>query len=96
MDDLGRLSHLSAIITIHRNQIERALAWEKDFNTLDTAADELTLFNPRVLIPRHEAVSGKLLELTAEEMAAVLAHKILVSLEEVKDEVVNLRIVRLS
>lgn len=41
-------------------------------------------------------MSGKLLELTAEEMAAVLAHKILVSLEEVKDEVVNLRIVRLS
>ena len=61
LDYLWRLSHLRAIISIHCNQIEWALGREKDFDALDTTADELSLLNPRVLIPWHEAVSGKFL-----------------------------------
>ena len=47
-----------------------------------------------MLEPRHEAAARELLQLTAEEVQAVLAHVVLMPLEEVEDEVVHLRVVR--
>ena len=49
-----------------------------------------------MLVPWHEALSGETLLLPTEEVTTVLGHEVLVPLEEVEDEVVDLRIVRLS
>ena len=90
------MSDLSAIATVHGDQVKRALAWKEDFDALDAASHKLSLLDPRVLIPRHEALTSKRLLLAAEMMATVLGHEVLVPLEEVENEVVHLRVVRLS
>lgn len=46
-----------------------------------------------MLEPRHKAAPGELFQLPAEEMQAVLAHVVLMPLEEVEDEVVDLWVV---
>ena len=47
-----------------------------------------------MLEPRHKTAPRELFQLPAEEMQAVLAHVVLMPLEEVEDEVVDLRVVR--
>ena len=91
LDKLRGLSHLRARVSVHLDEVERALAWEQDFDRVDATAHKFSLFHLRVLGPRHEALPREPLELTAEEMALVLAHVVFVSLEEVEDEVIHLR-----
>ena len=95
MNNLGRLSDLRAITTVHGDQVERTLAWKENLDTFDAASHELPLLDPRVLIPWHEALASKRLLLAAEVMATVLSHEVLMPLEEVENEVVHLRVVRL-
>lgn len=95
MKNLRRLSDLRAIIAVHGDQVERALAWKEDLDAFDAASHKLPLLDPRMLIPWHEALASKRLLLAAEVMATVLGHEVLVPLEEVENEVVHLRVVRL-
>ena len=60
---------------------------------LDTTPYELSLHQLLVLEPRHKTIASKSFLLATEEVQAVLAHVILMSLPEVKDKVVQLRIV---
>ena len=95
MKNLGRLSDLRAITAVHSDQVERALARKEDLDAFDAASHKLPLLDPRMLIPRHEALASKRLLLAAEVMTTVLGHEVLVPLEEVENEVVHLRVVRL-
>ena len=90
------MSHLSAIVAIELEQVQGSLAREKYFDRLDPTTDELSLFDFGVLVPRHEPVMWELLQLPAKEVAAVLTNVILVSLEEIVNEVVQLWVVRQS
>jgi hypothetical protein len=88
LDEFWRLSNLRAIVAIEFEQVQGSLAWEKYFDRLNPTTDELPLFDFGVLVPRHEPASWELLKLPAKEVAAVLTNVILVSLEEVVNEVV--------
>lgn len=93
LDDLRCLGHLRARLAVKFDQVERPLAWEEDLDRLDPAAHKLSLLDLGVLVPRHEAVTGELLELATEIVTAVLAHVVLMALEEVIDEIVELWVV---
>lgn len=93
LDYLCGLENLSASFTIHFYQIEGPLTWEKTFDVFNSAPDKLSLLDFWVLVPGHESVFGELFELTAVKVQAVLTHVVLVPLEEVEDEVLQLRVV---
>ena len=91
LDDLWELRHRSGIAAVQFNQVQRTLAWEEHLDLFDAATDKLTLLDLGVLVPGHEASTGELFKLAAEEVETVLSHVLLVPLEEVVDEVVHLR-----
>ena len=95
MKNLRRLSDLRAIIAVHGDQVERALAWKEDLDAFDAAPHKLPLLDLRMFIPWHEALASKRLLLATKVMATILGHEVFVPLEEVENKVVHLRVVRL-
>ena len=83
-------------LSVHFHQIQGSLTWEQDLYRVDLAEDEFSLAKLFVLLPGHCAHFRELLGLATEEVAAVLDHVFFVTLEEVVDEVVNLRSVSQS
>ena len=92
MESLNELGHLgdTSRLGILLHQADRPFTWEKNFNRVNSAQHKFLLHELLVSCPGHGPLLWELCRKSTEEVAAILEHVLLMTLEEIVNQIQSL------